>query len=496
MRNARGITLASFSLAGTAMGLLGQILLFRAYGAGAALDMYFYSLAVPTFLAGQLSLVFGYYLVPFLVDLQKNGAKTEALLQGFAWLLLGGGAVLAVPGVIATALLAPSRAVPGLWLLTSLAWSSVVISNYSAVFVGLLNVQRRFLLAAALPIISQFGMLGGLLLLQDLGVVSAVIGLNAGGVIAVIVGWIGYRTSTGPHGLDGILPSPALAACRTAWQFFKKASVLPLVLAIFSAHFVIDALLALRLEPGGLSVLALAHRINSGATGLVVAAFAAPVTSSLAAASTDSGRFRTLLRKHIARITLFGATVCILLFVNAEPIALLMLEGGKVGASELQALKGILRVLSVAAMPMLLGQFLMRAMLARHEHAKAAKTALAWIAVYCLVAPGLSSMFGALGLALVYLLSWSTFCLVAIVTLKLWPTQPSQLRQLFLRLGVIACMAVISTTIASRLQDALHTLPGRWSSLLIVTTSAFLLALLALFADKALSDEPGASSPA
>lgn len=320
MQGLRGISLAGLSLATTAVGLAGQILLFHIFGADQALDLYFYSLAIPSFLAGQLALVFGYYLVPFLHQMRKDENDIGSLVQGFALLLLGGGSLMAVPGALVAGLLAPNQNFPELWLLTGLAWSSVLIANFSAVFSGVLNAQGRFVLAAVLPLASQCGMLVGLFLLkEDLGVVSAVVGLNFGSVVAVVLGWIGCRITGDLVPARAPFRTTAPSSCRAAWRFFRQASLLPLILAIFSAHFFIDALVAHWLEPGGLSVLALAHRIAIGAIGLVVSAFAAPMTASLS--TTDLQRFKSTLQQYLARIALFGAAICILLSVMLSPSA-------------------------------------------------------------------------------------------------------------------------------------------------------------------------------
>lgn len=493
MQGLRGISLACLSLATTATGLVGQILLFHVFGAGQALDLYFYSLAIPSFLAGQLALVFGYYLVPFINQIREDKADIASLVQGFALLLLGGGSLMAVPGALAAGLLAPNRNFPGLWLLTGLAWSSVLIANFSAVFSGILNVQGRFVLAAALPLVSQCGMLVGLFLLKkDLGVLSAAVGLNLGSVVAVVVGWIGCRISSDQAPTKAPFRTTITASCRAAWRFFRQASLLPLILAIFSAHFFIDALVAHRLEAGGLSVLALAHRIAIGAVGLVVSAFAAPMTASLS--TTDLQRFNSTLQQYLGRIALFSAAICILLSVNAKPISHLMLEGGKVHIDQLIALERILRILAIAAMPMLLGQFLMRAMLARHAHMQAAKVAAVWATGYCVGAVVLSEALGSLGLAVTYLAAWATCYAAAMTSLRLWPSKAYEYRRL-IKLAMIICgMAAVSTTVSWQLSTILHPVPARWAWLLEVATSAVLLAILARIADKALTPPPSATS--
>jgi len=480
MRNTRGIALAAISIATTVSGLLGQLLLFRFFGAGPLLDLYFYSLALPTFLAGQVALVFGYYLVPFLNRSGDTNAHAT-LRSGLFGLLVLTGLVVSIPGIALGPLLAPplpdeSAGGPSAWLpwiLSALSWSSVLISNVNAGQASFLNFRSSFIVPALFPLVSQVGSVVALILSHGRGIEFALLGLNAGCLAAALLGWHALRSQA--------MPAPSVHGRRfgltEAVNFFRSASLVPLALSIFSAHFFIDALLSSRLEPGGLSVLSLAHRVTIGAIGVVVSAFASPMTTYLSACVQQGVDTDSTLAHYLRRLYLYGTAVCVLVFANADGLAMLLLKGGKVTPEAVAALATTLSVLAVAALPMLVGQFLMRALLAMHKQRAGLLAAIVWVCAYLTGALALSRPYGSIGLAGTYLVAWALFSIVALV-------QTGIHRRLAVRhmltaavaLGLLAIVAAAVRIVAMTLASGSPTTPG-W--LITLAVSASLLGLSA-----------------
>jgi peptidoglycan biosynthesis protein MviN/MurJ (putative lipid II flippase) len=413
MRRFLGLSLTGISLATTALGFLGQLLLYRFYGAGPELDLYFYSMALPVFIAGQVALVFSYYLVPFL---SRSEPSENALLRlGLTKLLILIGLLLAVPGIALAPLMGPatpSDIPPALpWVLCTLAWTSVLISNITAAQAGFLNAQSSFVLPALFPLVAQIGAVALILGFHEGGVAVPLLGLNTGFLLAALLGAWALRRHASQLSGGTVLSFDGL---REAGRFFRSANYLPLTLSVFSAHFFIDSLMASRLDTGSLSVLSLAHRVCIAAMSLVVSVFAGYMSKDMAAYQSPSAEATQTLHAHLKRVFFFGAATCVFLVANSDHLAQLLLHGGKTDSASVLQLGQIIRILGVASLPMLLGQFLMRGLLALHQHKLCLGLSLMWLATYLVGAFGLSSTQGAQGLGVIYLLAWSLFCLFAL----------------------------------------------------------------------------------
>jgi peptidoglycan biosynthesis protein MviN/MurJ (putative lipid II flippase) len=420
--------LSALSLSTTALGLLNQVMLLRHFGAGTALDRYFQALAIPGFIAGQIALVFGYYLVPYYHRVM-TGAGRQAFEQRFirqlALLCIG----LAVPGVMFSLLLAPGHerswggASPSApMLLAALSWLSVMLANVGGAQGAFLNVRERFVLPATFPLLGQLGTSIALALDGGHDITVPLVGLNCGALAAVVLGQLALRASTQESAPQDLRSAddpnrPGLIS------FFRSASALPLVLSVFSAHFFIDALLAGRLQEGELSTLALSHRVNIGALGLLVAAFATPMTAELSREAASSERWNALLRSHLLRIALSGLAVCAFVGFNAERIAQLLVGSGKSTAASQSLMVDTIRVLACAGLPMLIGQFELRALLTCHRQRAAFIASAVWAICYLPMAWWSAPRHGALGLATTYLVAWTCLAFVVAVVLKLRPTR-------------------------------------------------------------------------
>lgn len=481
MPSLRGVALAGISLGGTAAGLLGQVFLFRRFGATAELDLYFYSLAVPTFLAGQLALVMGYYLVPFLSREVREAARPRFQRHLLTTLYVLG-LLASMPGIVAGVVLAPDLPMQGgsselvvVVTLSALAWLSVIAGNASAAMASFLNVRSAFVLPALFPLISQTGMLLALVLSPDTGVMTPLIGLNAGALLACALGWMALREPA--HGPDTTDTASQWTEVRA---FFRRAGFLPLVLSIFSAHFFVDALLASQLPAGELSTLALAHRVNIGAVGVVVAAFASPMTVALSAAAEEPARFRELLLGSLRRLFVYGAAVATTIHLNADLIAHLLVGFGKSSSGAAALLADLIRAVAIAGLPMLIAQFLMRAMLASHLHRLSILAACTWAVVYLPGAVLLAPRAGVTGLAFTYLAAWSVFCLFCLSSTRtLSLLRPASVAT---ALGIVLLYS--AATLGARLgfHFALGDAPA--AALLTVGVGATVSALLALAIDR------------
>jgi hypothetical protein len=444
MASLRGLSLSGLSIATTACGLMGQTLLFRYFDADAELDLYFYSLAIPNFLAGQISLILGYCLVPFLTQYVPDLAQAD-FRRRFMLLLAGSCAAMAVPGIAVSLLVAQgahgaSAALSGsslVWLVT-LSWTSVVVANLNAAQTAFLNARLSFILPGLFPLITQLTMVLGLLLFSDLGIVMPLIGLNVGALVAFALGSLSLMRPR-----DGCITpdqSAGSVSCdASVWAFLRRVSLLPIVLCIFSAHFFVDALMSTVLAPGELSSLALAHRVNIGAVGIVVAAFAGPMTVELSRLVNQFYLRQYELVVYLRRLCFYGAAVGAVMFVNASALTTLLTGGATPRVQS--SIADLLRILAIAGLPMLLGQFLLRALLAMHMHRRAAIAAGIWWAFYVLGAWCSAHLYGSTGLAVTYLLSWTALTAWSLFALD----QP-------LRLGDIAVIvAAVAITAASAL---------------------------------------------
>lgn len=408
MRSRTGLILAAISLATTGLGMLGQLLLFHYFGAGRLLDLYFYSLAAPSFIAGQIGLVFSYYLVPYLLRQPTEAARTE-LARGLMLALALLNVTLALPGIALSAHFAPREFgnTDTAWLLSALAWASVMLANVNGVQGALLNCESRFVTSSLLALLPQAGAVAVLAASGGRHIGWALAGLNIGSLIAM---WVARRRSSSPADT----PRSMCAGLRSAARFAQQASVVPLALSIFSAHFFVDALLSSRLPDGDLSVLSLAHRVLIGGIGIVVAAFGNPITTALAQAVDVPEKAAILLAGYLERILVFGFAVSAVALIYAPELSSMLLASRADSQHAIRSLAAVMRILSIAALPMLVGQISMRALLAWHRRHACLIGAACWLATYLPCAFFLSGQFGANGLALTYSMAWSVLCAAAL----------------------------------------------------------------------------------
>lgn len=483
MASLRGLTLSGVSVATTAVGFIGQILLFRRFGAGSELDLYFYSLSIPSFLAGQIALVFGYYLVPYFSHEVEPGARVYFQRQLIKVLTLACVA-LSIPGIGVSLWMAPDAALahivgmPSLlpWLAV-LSWTSVLIANLNAAQAAFLNVEMSFALPALFPLITQAFMMLALLLFADHGILVPLLGLNVGALLAWGLGAIALGRVDADMTRSG-KTHPNSVGYENIWRFLRRASLLPLVLCIFSAHFFIDALVSAQLPPGDLSRLALAHRVNIGAVGVVVAAFAGPLTIDVSRLTNLLGQRQQVLGAYLRRLLVYGSATAAIVFFNADALATVLtgVQRGHAGASDLGSVGPLLRTLAIAGLPMLIGQFLLRAMLALHMHRASIVVAATWAGCYVVGAVLSVRVAGALGLATTYLVAWAALTVGAALALGLRPHVVSVIAR-----GLLCAMIAVCAWIG-REMCSLTTLP--WPEATSLAGSIIATAAAAYGADR------------
>lgn len=415
---------AGLTLASRVLGLLRDVLLFAVIGNGVLASAFLLAFTLPNLfrrLLGEGALSSS--SIPVLTEVQElQGSESafkllNALLARLFVLLVG----VQVIGITLLMQMDWIEGLPERWYLGS--GLAVILFPYmaficlSALICGMLNVLRRFALAAFNQIWLNLAMLGALIW-----------GLYAGELGSTLV----VQVLCGSVLFGGLLQLliPAAGLRRAGWQWrlcFEEHAFLGKVLrlflpgifgaALFQVNTLVTRLLAFALNDTATGLLYIANRLVELPLGLFGIAIATVVFPDLSRhqVSGAASRFSEVFSRGM-RLTLaimLPATVGLILL--SEPILKVLFQWGLFGMEDVAEAVPVLQATALGLPFFAASALLTRAWYAIQELRKPALLALVLVVSNAVLGMLLMRLFGAAGLAFSNVLSSAIHCLLLAV---------------------------------------------------------------------------------
>lgn len=403
------------SLGASALGFMVQLLLAKRYGISVDVDAYLFALSVPTFIAGVVSALLSYELVPRLIAVEKDENYQKrymsSLLIGVISLSLLLGVVGGTIGMQQSQVLpisSPIRVYEDLPHLIFLAWAIGTSQIIQGCLTAMLNAHRRYMAGAILALFPYLGMILLLLFLDRSAGISALpLGMLVGTIAATLGGLFLLRHHLFPLPLRGLLWSEMRElAC--------SSPLTAVAMTCFSSYAVVDAYWAPHAGHGALATLGYAQRLIIALGNLAVAGPSAVLVPRFAelVREKDFPGFRRFLLRTLMVVGGISAGVALAMTVFANELVELLFAKGSFGSVEVMAVAQTLRHMAPGMVGMLLSVIILRALFCLDGAAKvAAILGLLWTVAYFGMS-GFLNYQGAPGLALGYSIVWIFFFLI------------------------------------------------------------------------------------
>jgi len=425
----RGAVLTSVLALGAQLtSMLLQLVFAALFGSSPEADAYFAALALPTFVSALFVAAVPVVFIPVVIERRALVGRGEgdavsnatinqtALLLGI--LVLGGATFsdgllrLTAPGLSPAEHALAQR-------IAIFLWPSAAASCLVALMTALWQIESRFGWPASVPLAGTAANLLLLaLLVPGMGITGAALAWTASVFLQMIllapVIWRRWR--------------PRLSLAHPAVREIARA-VWPLILSntLIQASTIWERYLGSLLPIGQLSQLTYASRIVLSISVLLSAGPAAVILPRLAevAAEGDRVRLGRAIEKGLRSMWLVVAPAGALLIVLADPAVELVFQRGAFTHEDARAVAGILRVYVMALVPGLLAVVTSRALYARKATRLVAIVGAGEGLAYLAYTAWLSSILGAVGIALGFALLASVSLVWHLVYLRRVTGAPS-----------------------------------------------------------------------
>ncbi|CAP43017.1 murein biosynthesis integral membrane protein MurJ [Bordetella petrii] len=316
-------TVSSFTLLSRITGLIRDILIARAFGAGPLTDAFWVAFRIPNLLRRLFAEgAFAQAFVPILgaARNERSDAEVRTLLDRVAVLLtlalmavtLAG--IVAAPWVVtamASGLRGDARAAEfgaAVWM-TRMMFPYILCMSLVAFASGVLNTWRRFAVPAFTPMLLNLSMIGACLWLaprMDVPIYALAIGVMAGGVAQLAMQWAALARL-------GLVPR-LFTSARLAWRdptvqrILRQMAPATLGVSVAQISLLINTNIATWLAPGSVTWLSFADRLMEFPTALLGVALGTVLLPSLSAAHArrDAAAYSALLDWGLRLVLLLG----------------------------------------------------------------------------------------------------------------------------------------------------------------------------------------------
>ena len=406
------------SVATQAVGFLRTAIIAYALGASPAVDAYYLGLIAPTLLSTVFSALLQSAFLGRYAGLVGTGELSAAAayktqMSIIVGLLSFSMAVIcaAYPREILVHLIPAGQVAmvdAAAQALKLVAWSIIplIVSD----FLGLiLNAHRRFLAAAAAPLVNAIVSVATLWLWPQPGVEALVITLLAGAFsqLLFIVGAL-WMLALPIRLVDPLVRGEVW---KTLWI---SSPVLPAIFLANSAAAVIQFRMA-TIGEGAVSILGYASRMHAAVSQILVLGLSTVLLPHLAQlwARSDNIEIERLYRRLIRISILLTVAVTVGVALMGSDVIRILLGRGRMGPEDADKIGAMWFVLSLGLMPMAIGTFI-----AKLAQARRATTAILLSGIVSFAAAWALSYYGAFrqDAYLIGLSSGAAFCL----TLLFW----------------------------------------------------------------------------
>ncbi|RTZ47718.1 murein biosynthesis integral membrane protein MurJ [Candidimonas sp. SYP-B2681] len=316
-------TVSSFTLFSRITGLLRDVLIASAFGAGPLTDAFWVAFRIPNLLRRLFAEgAFSQAFVPILGHVRSTRSAEEvrvlldrvALLLTFALMLVTLAGMLATPWVVSAMASGMTTAAKqtefdaAVWM-TRLMFPYIVCMSLVAFASGVLNTWSRFAIPAFTPVLLNVSMIGASLFLTpyfETPIYALAGGVMIGGVAQLVVQWAALARL-------GLMPRYSLRV-RQAWQdpIVRRImrQMVPAILGVSVAQvsLLINTNIATWLRPGSVTWLSFADRLMEFPTALLGVALGTVLLPSLSAAHAkqDHKAYSALLDWGLRLVLLLG----------------------------------------------------------------------------------------------------------------------------------------------------------------------------------------------
>jgi len=316
-------TVSSFTLLSRITGLVRDILVARAFGAGPLTDAFWVAFRIPNLLRRLFAEgAFSQAFVPILGAARAERSDDEvrtlldrvALLLTLALMAVTLAGILAAPWVVtamASGLRGEARGTEfgaAVWM-TRMMFPYILCMSLVAFASGVLNTWRRFAVPAFTPMLLNLSMIAACLWLaprMDVPIYALAIGVMAGGVAQLAMQWAALARL-------GLVPRLSTNA-RRAWgdatvqRILKQMAPATLGVSVAQISLLINTNIATWLTPGSVTWLSFADRLMEFPTALLGVALGTVLLPSLSAAHArqDGIAYSALLDWGLRLVLLLG----------------------------------------------------------------------------------------------------------------------------------------------------------------------------------------------
>lgn len=416
--------LGAASLVSRLLGLIRDRILAGQFGAGDELDIYYAAFRIPDLVYSLLVLgaISAGFIPVFINYLEKDKGQSwylaNNLLNILAFSLIIICSLLFLGAPYLAKFIAPGFQPEKLSLtvqLTRIMFLSPIFLGLSAVFGGILQSFRRFLIYSLSPIIYNLGIIFGALFLVDY------FGL-AGLAYGVVLGALGHL----------IIQIPSAYLCGFRWRpvfdfkFTGLRRVLKLMpprlfsLALSQITFWLMTVMASLLAVGSITIYNLAHNIWSFPLGLFGVSFVLAAFPHLSKAAQDKNRliFLKTFWQTARRIFFYTLPASALLFIFGRPLIKIILGSGRFGLEQINLTYQTLAYFSFGLLAEALVLLLMRAFFAWEDSRTPFFIGLLATVIRLWAAWQLSQVMGVSGLALGFSLGSILYFILLLIALK------------------------------------------------------------------------------
>jgi len=409
------------ALSASVLGFVVQVLLARQYGVSVDVDAYLFALSVPTFIAGLVSAMMSYELVPRLVACETDQAFQSryitTLVIGVAGLSMLLGLAGSFLGFIQRQMLpidSPIRFYENLTHLMLLGWAICAFQVLQGCLTAILNAHRRYLAGALLALLPYLGMIFLLLTLGDVvGIVALPLGMLTGTIFATLSGVFYIRRDLFSMKFKDLL-------WRNIRQLACSSPYAALAMTCFSSYAVVDAYWASKAGPGTLATLGYAIRLVIAFGNLAVAGPSAVLVPRFAELVRDKNfsGFRSSLLRALIVVGGISTAVAIAMGVLAREFVELLFARGSFGLEEVESVAQTLRFMLPGMVGMLMSVIALRAMFCLDGAAKIAGIlGIGWTLTYFITSmftyrfgsPGLASGFSFVWILYFFILGFAIY---------------------------------------------------------------------------------------
>lgn len=401
----KSVLITGMTISNSALGFLIQLILARQFGVGEELDLYFYYLSYPTFVASLFASVFSYSLLPIISRVHSE-VERASIQSSLLWSLIA-----PILVVILIFLFIISTNV--MLIIYDFAFYMLVLGIgvglmqvLQALILTLLNASERQTLSAFLLVIPYVCMLLGALLIQVFGLLVVPLSLFLGTLLSFIIGCYQVR--------DGI---KLTFDFKVIYTLFGKGAIVALGMTCFSSYSIVDAYWATSAGEGVLTTMNYSQRLLIAIGNLVVVAPSVLLIPRISILLVDAEYYKvkTYISRSIVYFVLMNLTLwCLFYFLSGVVIEALF-KGGRFSEANVNVLVETVHLMLPGVFFMLTSVMLFRILFCLpNVEVIGAVIGLGWTVLYF----SFSSIYyidSSKGIALAYSYSWSI--LVVILTI-------------------------------------------------------------------------------